>query len=239
MSMIKKISILFIAASTVLCTGCSLRKYQLTRPGNVTKVAQEYLEEKYGVDFTAISVTQNDWYSMSMYRNANFKTDAFPYDYTSVSVWFDPDNNYECELEDDYYECYMREDATDYVKDVLGSDLDGCNLIMSVKDVDPVPDSYITFAEAHGNNDIFIDICIFSQSPLGEEKETEIMQKVADARLHGFVKFFVTADGDLLEGYDYGEIDYTDGLISDRWDAIRNNMAYENSRTISNNYVID
>ena len=173
-----------------------MEKEQKSAEEKLRDRALEYLNKTYEDSFEPESYELGGWaYDWDTVR---FIPKKYPEALVEVRVYRKEDGSYY--FEDDYYNCYMYEEALEYYKDVFTKDVpvavkmrfggfilsDRLNGAKSFKEWRKVGEP------------CYAEVYYFTSVELTEDEQTNIVERIAGDKVAGRVTFFITNDENLL-----------------------------------------
>ena len=202
----------------VLCIGvCGCMSNQKQNQAETTRErALEYLRSNYEDVFTAQAYSANNW--AYRYESVTFTSKKYPGATVEVRVYQNEDNS--VTFVDNYFHCYMMQDAVDYSKSLLGTNTVSVKVRFSnsIWSDDLVDAKSFTQWKELGNCEM--DVFVIAKEALSQNEQTAFMETLVLEKITGMVTFFTTSDAELL-------VDYTlDDVLNNQSKLIQSRSQY-------------
>lgn len=182
--------------------------------------ALAYLNSNYSDTFTANVYTPSSW--AYEYESITFGSEKFPGVVVEVRVYKNDDGTYR--FKDNYYHCYMLEEAVSYCRNIL--DLESAAVKIRFPHTiwsDELGDAK-SFEEWVKLGTCNMEIFVITKNTLSDDIQAGLVNSVAAEKIIGSVTFMTTNDGNLLADRELDEI-----LNNQREFVVRQNKYFINS----------
>lgn len=200
--------------------GCTKVNNKNTQAEETKKEALGYLNTNYSDTFTAKVYTSSNW--AYEYESVTFASQKYPEEVVEVLVYENEDGTKR--FEDNYYQCYMLDEAINYGESLVTEE----DVVVKVRFPEYVLSDELSgaksFEEWKDKGTACADFFIITGNTLATDVQEEIVNKVATAKVSGTIVFVVTNDENLLQDITLDEI-----LNNQNEYVVSNNDYYINS----------
>lgn len=200
--MMRKIWIAIVLV--VLCIGvCGCMSDQKQNQAETTRErALEYLYSNYEDIFTAEAYSASNW--AYKYESVTFTSEKYPGTTIEVRVHQNEDNS--VTIVDNYFHSYMRQDATDYSKSLLGTNA----VSVKVRFPNSIWSNNLagakTFAQWKELGNCEMDVFVITKEVLSQSEQTAFAETLVLEKITGMITFFTTSDAALLADYTLDDV---------------------------------
>lgn len=196
------ICLMLIIATAIGACGCMETNHKDTLAEEIRTDALAYLNNNYSDTFTAKLFTSSNW--AYEYESITFTSQKYPDAIVEVRVYRNDDGTYR--FKDNYYHCYMMDSTVCYGKSLFAEE----NAVVKVRFANTVWSDKLngarSFEEWVAQGSARADFFVITGNALSADEQTEIVEKIANDKVCGYVTFFVTAEENLLQDMSLDEI---------------------------------
>lgn len=182
--------------------GCMDTNKKDTLAEEIRTEALAYLNNNYSDTFTAKLFIASNW--AYEYESITFTSQKYPDAVVEVRVYKNDDGTYR--FKDNYYHCYMMDSAASYGKALLAEE----NAVVKVRFANTVWSDELngarSFEEWVERESARADFFVITGNALSADEQIEIVGKIANDKVCGYVTFFVTTEENLLQDMSLDEI---------------------------------
>lgn len=182
---------------------CGCMSDQKQNQAEITRErALEYLYSNYEDVFTAEAYSASNW--AYKYESVTFTSEKYPGTTIEVRVHQNEDNS--VTFVDNYFHSYMRQDAIDYSKSLLGTNA----VSVKVRFPNDIWSNNLasakTFAQWKELGNCEMDVFVITKEVLSQSEQTAFAETLVLEKITGMITFFTTSDAALLADYTLDDV---------------------------------
>lgn len=214
--------VLFILIMIMGVCGCMVNNKQISAE-RVHELAMEYLNSRYEDTFIAEGYTSSNW--AYEYSCITFKSQKFS-EIIEVRAYKNRNGLYT--FKDNYYQLYMKSDATEYFSGLVEGVVP-CTIKIRFPNSfwSDELDKIFTFDEWVCNGSCNVDVFFITNDKWTDNTKVTIVNRIALDKISGSISFLETKDGNMLNDYKLDEVLNNQNILIESEDEYFINFDHE------------